>query len=102
MPEKKTVNLDFREADPDKVELLPAGFTELGRRANAGTHPTALGGMAWPPGAPVVWFVVCMDEGRYEDAVHLAVCADEETARAVTERIAEEFVAAGVAQVRPA
>lgn len=102
MPEKKTVDLDFSGADPSKVELLPAGFSELGRMANKGTRPTALGCLRWPTEEPIVWFVVCADEDDLGSLVHLAACADEVTAREVTERIAAQFVAAGAAQVRPA
>lgn len=98
----KAVDLDFSGYDPSLVEILPAGFDELGRRANAGRRPTALGGYGWPNAEPVVFFVVCADEGHMteDEAVHLAVCADEQTARDVTERIARAFSTAGAAEIR--
>ena len=94
------IDLDFSDVDPMKVELLPAGFEDLQRRANAGVRSTGLGGYGFPMGSPVVWFVVCGDEGHMDEAVHLAVCADEATARGITERIARGFVDAGVARIR--
>jgi hypothetical protein len=95
----KTIDLDFSEEDANKIELLPAGFADLARRAQAGNHATALGGFGWPVGEPVVWFVVCGDAGNMDEAVHLAVCADEQTARDVTERIGRAFSGAGAARV---
>lgn len=94
------IDLDFSDADPSKVELLPAGFDDLQRRANSGQRPTALGGFGWPPESPVVWFVICGDEGHMHEAVHLAVCADEQTARNVTEQVARAFADSGAAEVR--
>lgn len=94
------IDFDFSDVDPSKVELLPAGFANLQNRANAGKRATGLGGFGWPPEQPVVWFVVCGDEGHMHEATHLAVCADEASGRDVCERIGRAFVEAGVARVR--
>jgi len=94
------IDFDFSDVDPSKVELLPAGFVDLQKKANAGARPTALGGFGWPPEQPVVWFVVCGDEGHLHEATHLAVCADEATGRDVCERVGRAFADAGAARVR--
>lgn len=93
------IDLDFSDADPNKIELLPAGFAELEQRGRLGLV-TALGGFGWPQDAPRVWFVVCADEGKMHEPTHLAVCCDEEMAHAATEQIAKAFSDAGAALIR--
>jgi hypothetical protein len=93
------IEFDFSDVDPSKVELLPAGFVDLQKKANASARPIALGGFGWPLERPIVWFVVCAEEGHLLEATHLAVCADEATGRAVCERVGRAFVDAGAARV---